>query len=200
MTTIGEIIRATINYSVPNASEVQNVFHWVLAVENTTDSAILTEISRWAQDDWGSDWAELAADSAQLTSVKVDVVTALGTIVRAIGIGAIGLAGVQAGGVTSAAISAYMLLKTDLPKVRGSKYVPAVADVHVNEGSLNASGLIELAFLLIEYGSTLNPVGLAELIPGVSSSVLGVFQPFLDTGDIETIPAYQRRRKPNVGS
>ena len=200
MTEIGEIIRATINYSVPNASEVQNVFHWILAEATTTDAQVLDEITRWTEDDWGEDWSELASDSADLTSVKVDVVTALGTIVRAIGIGAIGLSGGQAGGVVSAAVSAYMLLKTDIPKVRGSKYVPGIADVNIQEGSLTASALIDFAFLLIEYGSTLNPIGLAELIPGVPSTVLGVFQPFLDTGDLETIPAYQRRRKPSVGS
>ena len=200
MAEIGEIFRATFNYTMPNASSAQNVFHWVLETATIEDFKIFDEIARWAEDDWGGPWSDLAGDDAELESVKVDVVEVNGTIVRAVGLAIIGLSGGQAGGVVSAAVSAYMLLKTVRPKVRGSKYVPGVADTRVDSGSLDAMGLAELAFLLIEYATTLLPEGASELIPGVPSRSLGVFQPFLDTGLIENIPAYQRRRKPNVGS
>lgn len=200
MTEIGEIIRATFDYSMPNASTGQNVFHWILDEAPTTDAEVFTEVARWAEFDWGEDWQKLASNGAELESVKVDVVNIDGTIQRALGLAVIGLLGIEVSGVVSAAVSAYMLLKTIAPKVRGVKYVPGLADTVVIDGELTLDAFADLAFLLIEYATTLNPVGIAELVPGVPSSSLLVFQRFLDTGIIESIPAYQRRRKPNVGS
>lgn len=200
MAEIGEIFRATVNYSVPASSEAQNVFHWVLETATIEDFKIFDEISRWVEFDWGDHWAQIGSDDSTIESVKVDVVDIDGTIVRAVGLAVIGLSGGEAGGVVSAAVSAYMLLKTVRPKVRGSKYIPAMSESSIDNGALNTAALAQMAFLLIEYATTLNPEGAAELVPGVPSRSLMVFQNFLDTGLIENIPAYQRRRKPNVGS
>ena len=200
MAEIGEIFRATFNYVVPNSSAAQNVFHWVLQTAPIEDFKIFDSIASWGENDWGDPWAEIASDLSSLESIKVDVVNVDGTIVRAVGLALIGLDGTGAGGSVSAAVSAYMLLKTIRPKVRGSKYVAGVADARVDSGELDAPAIAQMAFLLIEYGSDILIEGAAVIVPGVPSRSLVEFVEFLDTGLLETIPAYQRRRKPNVGS
>lgn len=103
------------------------------------------------------------------------------------------------GSQTAAAVAAYMLLNTAFPKVQGVKYLPGLAEGIIQDGALNATGLAALAFCLIQYAKTLESSGASELVPGVLSKSKSGFVPFVDTGLIETIPAYQRRRKPSVG-
>jgi len=200
MASVGEIIRLTMRYSGPAASEMQNIFHYVVDVADTTDTDVLDTLEAWSVADWWGAWNNLAAVGVTLEDASVDVVNVNGTVVRAIGSFLIGLAGLEPGSVASAAVSGYILLKTLFPKVRGIKYLPGVAESVIQDGEFNAAGIATLAFCLIQYADTLPAAGSTELIPGVPSTSKATFVPFLDTGIVESIPAYQRRRKPNVGS
>jgi len=57
-----------------------------------------------------------------------------------------------------------------------------------------------MALLLLEYLGDVPTAGTGVLIAGLASKTLNQFVPFLSAGLIEDTPAYQRRRKPNVGS
>jgi len=200
MATVGEIIRTTVRYSAPGASIQQNVFHHVLAVASTDDTDILAVLDNFITTDWGAQWQAIASDTCVLVDASVDVVTVLGTVVRAIGVFTPALVATTPGSVTSAAVAAYILLKTVFPKVRGIKYIPGIAEAIIQDGLINAAGLATMAFMLIEYATTLAAAGSSELVPGVPSKSKNAFVAFLDTGILQDVPAYQRRRKPNVGS
>ncbi len=200
MTEIGEIIRATVRYSAPGASEMLNVFHYILADATSTDSEVLTAIDNFITNDWAPTWADSAAALAQCDDVQVDVVDVNGFIIRAIGAALIGVAGAPGQSVLPAANAAYILLKTIKPKIRGIKYIPGWSEDSVTDGTFNANALADMALLLLDYGEILSVNASSNLIPGVVAKSLAEFVPFLDSGIIETIPAYQRRRKQGVGS
>lgn len=196
----GEIIRVGLRYAAPNSSIMENIFHYVVTGVGSTDEDVLDRIEIFLNDGWGDKWKDLAADAVTLEDASVDVVNVDGTVVRAIGVILLGIAGTLIPGVTSAAVSAYMLLKTVIPKVRGVKYVPGLSEQVIEDGILSAAGLVDIAFLLIQYGAELGIGGNTDLKPGVPSKSTNVFVEFEDTGLIEDVPAYQRRRKPHVGS
>lgn len=200
MTEIGEIIRTAVRYTAPGASEMLNIFHHVVADAATTDALVLEAIELWINADWGPDWADQAADQAELTDIQVDVVNNDGTVARSVGVALIGLAGTQGSSVLPAAASAYILLKTILPKIRGIKYIPAWSEDAQNDGEWDALALVNMAQLLLHYAAPIPVTGGASLTSGVLSTSLTAFQPFIGTGQIESLPAYQRRRKRGVGS
>lgn len=200
MADIGEILRTTVRYSSLGASEQLNIFHHVVAVSDVDDDEAGNALNAFILNDWAPDWANMAPTSSALTDIAVDVVDVEGLVIRAIATYLIGQSGLAGGTVASAAVSAYLLLKSEFPKVRGVKYVPAISEDQIEDGEMTAPALANMALLLIEYATSIDAFGSAELVPGVPSKSLLTFVPFLDTGIIESIPAYQRRRKPNVGS
>jgi hypothetical protein len=93
-----------------------------------------------------------------------------------------------------------MQADTAFPRTKGRKYVPGIPEGQVVDGLIIAGQLVNLALLLAEYVGVI-PAGVtAVLTPGVISRVTETFRPFLAAGSITDIPAYQRRRKPNVGA
>lgn len=196
----GEILRTTVRYTSEGASEQLNIFHHQVTNASASDTDVANTINAWIVNDWAPQWATLASSGSQLTDIAVDVVNVNGTIVRAIGTFLIGQLGAVASDVHPAATAAYMLLKTTFPKTRGVKYLPGLAEAVTNNGVLTPAALADLALLLIEYATTLNSAGATDLLPGVPSPSNLAFVPFLDTGIVQDVPAYQRRRKPNVGS
>lgn len=199
MAETGEILRTTARYSAPASSQMQNIFHHQVVGASVDDLEAANTINNWMTNDWAVDWAESAALSAELEDISVDVVNVDGTVVRAIAVYLIQQTGLLPSPVLPAANAAYILLKTIVPKIRGIKYIPGFSETAVDDGEWTSAAIVDMGFLLLDYAKTLEPMGAAELIPGVPAPSIGVFEPFLDTGILETIPAYQRRRKPGVG-
>lgn len=199
MATVGEIIRLVIHYSQPNAGDCQNVFHFELTDEDATDARVLDDLTDWVTEVWGPDWADIAASVANLEYIDVDVVNAAGEVLRNIGGAIIDIAGDSVTQVTSAAVSAYILAYTTLPKQRGSKYIPGLSEDAVASGTINPAYLGQMAILLADYLADIVVAESARLVAGVLSKKLASFIPFLTSGAIEALPAYQRRRKAGVG-
>ena len=199
MAVDGEIIRGTISYVQQFASAIQNVFHWEVSGGNPTDEDVVTAIELWVLQDWHDRWQQLTSNQSTMRDIRLLVVNELGQVVRDLGTVDIGLSGTQMDTVTSAAVSAYMIGNTLNPTIRGSKYVPGIAEGSINNGALTNDALADLGVLLVQYlfDIDLSPAGF--LIAGVLSSKLTAFLPFAGIGAIEQIPAYQRRRKPSVG-
>ncbi len=199
MAVDGEIIRGTISYVQQFASAIQNVFHWEVSGGNPTDEDVVTAIELWVLQDWHDRWQQLTSNQSTMRDIRLLVVNELGQVVRDLGTVDIGLSGTQMDTVTSAAVSAYMIGNTLNPTIRGSKYVPGIAEGSINNGALTNDALADLGILLVQYlfDIDLSPAGF--LIAGVLSSKLTAFLPFAGVGAIEQIPAYQRRRKPSVG-
>ena len=199
MATIGEIIRVSLHYVQAGGGDIMNVFHFRLAGVSVADDELLQDITEWVVDHWAVRWVQMASNGCTLSHYDADIVTATGEVVRNIGGDIVDAQGTIANDVLPAGNAAYMLAYTAVPKARGSKYVPGISESEVTSGSLAVGYLADLALLLAIY---LNPFlggSGATLQPGVASKVLETFVPFLISGAIDAVVAYQRRRKAGVG-
>ena len=200
MADVGDIVRAVIGYSSLGASEQQNVFWWEIEEMGIGNPALLTEIADWAENLWGVTWAELASDTSTLVDVSVDLMNPDGTVKVNVGVSVINLAGDGASAVTPAATSGYLLAQTALPKSRGSKYVPGIDENSINDGVFSLGAVIILLALAAVYITPVTTVVGAVLRAGVLTRLTEEFNEFLVEASTTDVPAYQRRRKPGVGS
>lgn len=200
MADVGDIIRTVVSYSSPGASEQQNVFWWVIEDEGIGNPALLAEIADWAENIWGIVWAEVASDLVTLIDVSVDIMNPDGTVRVNVGVEVINLPGDGASTVLAAATSGYLLAQTALPKSRGSKYVPGMSENSLDDGVWTLATVIVLLVLAGIYVTPITTVPGAILRAGVLTRLTAVFNEFLVEASTTDVPAYQRRRKPNVGS
>lgn len=196
---VSEIVRATVHYTRPFASASQNVFHWQLADTASSDEDVVDEIVDWVTNDWGADWQAMAATQATLQEVDILIVNVAGEVLRDLGTETIAINGTRIFTVLAAATSAYLQGNTNIPQVRGAKYIPGASENELNNGAWTNEMLATMALLLIEWLTDINIPAAGILISGVLSSRESAFVPFNNTGGVEQSPAYQRRRKQNVG-
>jgi hypothetical protein len=197
---IGEILRATVNYSMPGASAVQNVFYWELGEAPISDTQAAGFVADWLELEWGARWAVMASTDVQLVDADLLILNSSGVTVRNLGTASVNVFGEVTEDEETVASAYFMQADTSVPRTKGRKYVPGVPEGQVVDGLIVAGQLVNLALLLAEYVGVI-PAGItAILTPGVISRTAEVFRPFLSAGSVTDIPAYQRRRKPNVGA
>lgn len=97
-------------------------------------------------------------------------------------------------------VAALIRLWTDDPDVQGKKYIPGITEGHLTDG-LFVSGVITylLAMAADWYLPFSGVVTAATWTPAIWSVVGKVAEAAVDHFATSTIPAYQRRRKRNVG-
>lgn len=199
MATAGEFLRVCLHYSQPSAGDIQNVFHFRLGGSVGTDAQLLTDVTAWVSGLWLDQWRQLASDQTVLSHWESDIVTPGGFVTRNIGGNLVGTEGDRPSEVLSAASAYYMLAYTAVPKARGSKYVPGLSEEDSSGGAISVAMLAELAILLGTYLTVFTASSGTVMTPGVLSAVLGAFVPFINSGAIDNLCAYQRRRKAGVG-
>jgi hypothetical protein len=98
------------------------------------------------------------------------------------------------------AVSGLVRLWSEDPDVQGKKYVPGFTDGHVIDGLMSAPIITALlAFAADWYLPFAGAGSAATWTPGIWSVVGKVLEAGVDHVATSTIPAYQRRRKRNVG-
>lgn len=97
-------------------------------------------------------------------------------------------------------VAGLVRLWTTDPDVQGKKYLPGITEGHLTDG-LYVAGVITamLAFGADWYTPFAGGTSGATWTPGVWSVAQTVFKAAVDHFATSTIPAYQRRRKRNVG-
>lgn len=192
-------MRTVINYVTPNGSAAQNVFFHEYTGPGTTDLEIVNSTNSWVLNTWGPAWQVIAAASAEIDNFTCDVLNLDGTVKRNLGGLGINLSGTSGASTGAAAVSAYLLAYTDLPKQRGSKYVPGMSEDEYNNNIFTPGALVDMAALLALYLGPILVGGSPQLTPGILSRTLTLFVEFIGNGLIDAQPAYQRRRKEGVG-
>lgn len=197
----GDIVRVTLSYQQANSSLPQNVFFWEAQSFAGDDVDIVADWVNWAENLWGAAWEEFASAEVSIVHVGVDIVDFAGHVLSNIGAETINVPGTVSGDPVTAATSGYLLGYTTFPKTRGSKYVPGAAKDGTADNkfqSILLAALLEmLAVYLFGYEGSVTAV---EYVPGVVRRLTETWAQFNNTGYVTDIPAYQRRRKPNVGS
>lgn len=97
-------------------------------------------------------------------------------------------------------VAALVRLWTIDPDVQGKKYIPALTENVLQDGLLPAATITALlAFAADWYLPFVGAASGATFTPGIWSVAGTVFKAAIDHIATSTIPAYQRRRKRNVG-
>lgn len=197
-----EVVRMTMSYTIAAGSVAQNVFYWRLATTGlgVPDVQIMSTLTDWTENEWFTAWSDIGSDTAEIRDIDLAIVNSNGEIKRVIGSTSIGLAGLVGGDPTPAAVSGYIRATTDLTRAAGSKYIPGMAEGQVAAGLFDIEAVADLLFLLAEWLTPILVQAGAELISGVLSKQIDNFVDFNGTGTVSNVPAYQRRRKPQVGS
>ncbi|GAH32611.1 unnamed protein product, partial [marine sediment metagenome] len=157
-------------------------------------------IDDWVDVEWDPIWSQTADSNVLLYLLEVDVLNADGTVLRNIGEEILADPGLLAGDVTPAATSGFFQMDTERAKSYGRKYTPGIAVSAVEEGILDATTLGHLLTLLIVATTDID-IGIAGILAaGVLSRVTSTFLEATGGGYATDVPAYQRRRKPAVGS
>ncbi|MCK5318404.1 MAG: hypothetical protein KAJ55_10830 [Anaerolineales bacterium] len=200
MAAIGEIIRCVLSYSHPAGSIMQNVFTWEVQDEAVSDIQILDAIDVWIDDEWVVFWEAFANDDVLLFLNEVDVLNGDGTVLRNIGEELQAHYGVNASEVLPAANSGFIQAVTERAKSLGRKYVPGAPETAVLDGYFTAANLGYLVGMAAAWVTGIDVGTTGLLAPGVLSVVTELFLEFTGSTYATDVPAYQRRRKPNVGS
>lgn len=195
-----EILRVVCRYSAPNSSEMLNVHWYQYSGAGDTDADVLNSVGVFFTGEWGADWVNFAGNDFDFDEVELDVINLDGTVKRNIGSDPIGLTGSVGGDMEPSGVAALLVADTDTPKQRGRKYLAGLSVGDVVDGLITATRLATLALLVVEYLDDIFNGISGTLTPGVLSKPLVAFKPFISSGAITDVPAYQRRRKPNVGS
>lgn len=97
-------------------------------------------------------------------------------------------------------VAALVRLWTTDPDVQGKKYIPALTEAGATDGLWGAGTITNLlAYAADWYAPFVGAASGATFTPGVWSVAGTVFKLAVDHIATSTIPAYQRRRKRNVG-
>lgn len=98
------------------------------------------------------------------------------------------------------AVAAQINMGTTDPDVQGKKYIPGYTEAESADGLWGSGALVNLlAFAIDWYTGFTGGTSGATWTPGVWSVVAEAFLAAIDSATIPAIPAYQRRRKRNVG-
>lgn len=97
-------------------------------------------------------------------------------------------------------VAGLLRLWTTDPDVQGKKYIPGLCEVGLTDGLWGSATITNLlAFAADWYLPFVGAASGATFTPGIWSVVGTVFKAGVDHVATSTIPAYQRRRKRNVG-
>lgn len=196
----GEIIRVVLSYNGPGASVAQNVFYFECQDAAAEEQTALQDVSDWFVANWLAEWDGVAADTAEAFLIEMDILNGDGTVDRNIGDDDISVFGTQASDVLPAAVSGYMQADSERGGSLGRKYVPFVSENAPIDGLYGAGTTAFFADMLVDWITTITVDIAAHFVPGILSRITESFQEFLGSGYTTNVPAYQRRRKPNVGS
>jgi hypothetical protein len=195
------IFRVVLSYESPNASEILNVFHFQPLGDDPSSTAILDDFEAWATTNWGLDFIDFASQEVTLTGLEISRMNIDGTVAEDIGSRVLDVQGGVGADTAPQAAAGYIMANTEFPKQRGSKYIPGVSEGSFAAGVLDAESVGDLILLLLDlYAHFSGAESSVEWEGGILSTTLAAFVPFSGGGQVTDVPAYQRRRKPNVGS
>lgn len=198
--SIGELVRVVLLYTMPGASVAENVFIYLLADAAVQDDDLLDDLKTYFLANWLDDWSSLAPSTADCDLLTVDILNANGTVNRNIGETVLGTSGDSAQTGASAAVSGYLQYSTTRVKSLLKKFVPFISEEFIADSLFSAPGLATLILMVLDLNDEITITGGGNLQPGIRSTVDDTFYPVVGAGYTTDVPAYQRRRKPYVGT
>lgn len=196
----GEIVRVVVSYSCPNASIAQNVFLYQLIGSAVQESVMMDDVKAFFIAELLDHWASMASEDATAFLIEFDIITLFGLVDRNLGEFDLNVPGDSVSEVSAAAVSAYNQVTTERTRSVIKKYWPFIAELVIDGGVLGAGGVAAMALILLDMLDLIPMTGGGNLEPGIRSTVDDTWYPIIQAGYVTDIVAYQRRRKPGVGS
>lgn len=199
--TDGEILRIVASFLWDDGGVNQNVFNAVTTGGGApwADEDILDDCESWLDAMYANISVNISEDldGNEVIVYKYD---GIDDDWDEVGSQAWSFAPTQADEILPRGVAALIRLWTTDPDVQGKKYIPGLAEAGLADGLWGAGTITNLlAFAADWYAPFVGAVSGATFTPGIWSVVGTVFKAGVDHIATSTIPAYQRRRKRNVG-
>lgn len=197
----GEILRIVASMLWDDGNVNQNVFNAVVTGGGAPwdEADIIDDAEDWLDDMYANIAANVSdhLDGNELIVYKYD---ALDDDWDEVGSQAWTWLGGQGAEYLPRGVAALVRLWSTDPDVQGKKYIPGLTEAGVTDGLFGAGTITNLlAFAADWYLPFVGATSGATFTPGIWSVVGSVFKAGIDHVATSTIPAYQRRRKRNVG-
>ena len=194
----GNVIRGFAEMSFNGQTQFGNVFHWQVdgAATGGTDTEFANGAIGWLE----AFFQDL--DNLMVNDAKFEQVTFYNiTQDRPAGVypWATLTEGVGTGNALPEGVAALVVLYTDVKRVIGKKYFGGFGSVALDDFVWDAAAKTLLDTVASDMLSPFTAAGTDTVIHGVYRRALGTFVQ-LRSAVARTVPAYQRRRKPGVGS
>lgn len=202
----GDVLKVVVFINGPDSVIMNNVYHYRLDdpnPDNPTDAQIITAIdaemdgiyTKW--DDEMSD--EYNVDKLSVDRVEWNAVDSIWETVEHIGESLLDHDGLGISDPVPHGVACNITFNTADPRRQGRKFFPGASEDGMDGSNITGAVQTVLAAMGADVLSDL-PVGggAAELTTGIATN-LGTFLPFI-IAVVNTIAAYQRRRKPGVGT
>jgi hypothetical protein len=200
--TVGSILKVVCTMAHADGNLVQNVFHTLITAGAGPHDAedVSDDMADWIDDMFGT-LSTYLSDELTATEVTVYEYDSTNDDWDEVGTGVPTHAPSQTSDIMPRGTAALLNAKSSDPDVNGKKYLGVFTAGHWVNGAW-AAGL--LTALISFSGQWYNPhVGAATgatFESGIWSPTNTTFYPLTGTFSTATFPAYQRRRKPGVGS
>ncbi len=199
--TDGEILRIVASFLWTDGNVAQNVFNAVVTGGSPpfTDVDIVDDAEDWLD----NMFANITGNISQYmpgNEVIVYKYDAIDDDWDEVGSQSWGFTPTQNTDELPRGVAGLVRLWTTDPDVQGKKYIPGLCEVGVTNGLFSASTMTVLLALAADwYMPFVGAASGATFTPGIWSVVGTVFKAAVDHIAVSAIPAYQRRRKRNVG-
>lgn len=201
----GDILKCVVFIDAPDAVIMNNVYHYALndpTPDNPTYAQILSavdiELSK-VYNLWDDEMStEYDVDRVEVDRVVWNAVDSYWEVAETIGSVVMGIPGLGISDACPHGCAANITFNTADPKRRARKFFPGISEDGIEDSTFSAGLLTVLANMGAEILSNQVVTGSADIVAGIPTN-LGTWLP-LAIALVNTYSAYQRRRKPGVGT
>lgn len=197
----GTIFRVVATMLFPEDAVLQNVFHLVLtsAVGDTEPDDVIEDFEEYIADLYAT-IADQVLNSITSPGIQVYEYDSVDDDWDEVGVGAFAFPSRTTGDMLPHGVAALINLYTTDPDTQGKKYLGGFKEVQQDDGSWVAGCIVDMLLFAGQMTDLFTATITSNVYtPGVWSPTYTVFKAFNGSYAANTLPAYQRRRKPGVG-
>ena len=199
---VGDIVRTTVNFLLPDGTQYQNVFHHIFdGTGGISDAAVVSDINDWVEamyadiDDHVHDETLeqlCSVDQVEWAIDKWVVIANIGTFTPA-------FVPTQALDVCPNQVSAFVVFKTARPKSVGRKFLFPTLEADQDQGILTGGYIAALVGWADDAVNDITLDVLNVLHPGIVRTGVNDFLVFT-VAVVTNLVGTQRRRRPGYGA
>lgn len=199
---VGDIVRTTVNFLLPNGVQYQNVYHHIFdGTGGISDAAVTVDIGTWAEDMYAEIIGRVHSSTVEQLSF-VDQVEWDGTKWEVVGnIGTFTPTFVPAANDDPCPnqVSPFIVFKTSRPKSVGRKFLFPTQEADQASGILTGGTITDLVAFADDAVNDIVLDVLNSLHPGVVRTAVNDFLVF-NVAVVTDLLGTQRRRRPGYGA